>query len=226
MSLSVNPMKFVQSLFTEVLPHKARSVSGAVLEFLDTGFYVVDPSDTTKRVRIDAGAVTTATDVTLTVNDAGLTLTGLRSVVDTGGAYATPIVLTAADSGKTYLLDDAAGLDFTMPTIAAANIGMNFRFVLQTEVTSNAYRFTAEATDLYLGAVIIVDKDMATGDTNALLSVFRPDLSNDVILTIAGADDTKGSLVGGWLEFEAITASRWFVRGVLIGDGALATIFS
>ena len=151
----------------------------------------------------------------------------LRTVVDTGGAFATPIVLTAADSGKTYLLDDAAGLDFTLPAIATANIGMVFRFRLITEVTSNSYRMTAgEATDLFIGSVVMYDKDVAEGSTEALLQVFRPDVSDDDALTIAGADDTTGCLVGGWLELEAITATRWFVSGVLIGDGALATIFA
>jgi hypothetical protein len=54
----------------------------------------------------------------------------------------------------------------------------------------------------------------------------RPDVSDDLIMTITGTDDTQGSLVGGWVEFTAITATRWFVRGSLIGDGALATNFS
>jgi hypothetical protein len=155
-------------------------------------------------------------------------LTAPRSrVVDTGGAYATPIVITAADSGRVYLLDDAAGLDFTLPEITASNIGMRFGFRLITEVTSNAYRITAgAAADLYVGLVTMYDKDVAEGSTEALLQIFRPDVSDDVILTIAGTDDTTGALAGGYLEFEAVTAARWFVTGSLVGDGSLATIFS
>jgi hypothetical protein len=148
------------------------------------------------------------------------------NVVDTGGAYATPIVLTAANSGSVYLLDDAAGLDFTLPAITASNIGMRFGFRLIVEATSNAYRISALAADLLIGHVHIYDKDVAEGSTEALLQIFRPDVSDDLVLTIAAADDTTGVLVGGWLEFEAVTAARWFVRGSLIGDGALATIFS
>jgi hypothetical protein len=151
---------------------------------------------------------------------------GLATVVDTAGAFATPIVLTEADSGKIYLLDDAAGLDFTLPAIGAANIGMRFDFKLQTEVTSNSYRWTAQAADLLLGRIIIFDKDVAEGSTEALLQVMRPDGSDDLICTIAGADDTQGSLVGGSVSFLALTATRWWVEGILIGDGALATNFS
>jgi hypothetical protein len=154
-------------------------------------------------------------------------MVGLRPVIDTGGAFATPIVLTSADSGKTYLLDDVAGLDFTLPVISTGTVGMVFRFYVVTTLTSNSYRFTSgEATDLMMGNVLIVDKDAATGDTNALFSVFRPDQSDDDALTIGGSADTSGRLTGGWLEFEAITATRWFIRGILIGDGSLVTLFA
>jgi hypothetical protein len=206
-------------------------VDGASLGLADTELFVEGSADATKRVRFEADGITAATTRVITLPDYDVTLGsgvgGLRSVVDTEGVFATPIVLTSADSGKTYLLDDAAGLDFTLPVISAATVGMHFRFVLVTEVTSNSYRITAgEATDLFIGNVIMLDKDTATGDANALISLFRPDVSNDDALTIAGADDTTGALVGGWVEFEAISATRWFVRGVLIGDGALATVFA
>jgi hypothetical protein len=152
---------------------------------------------------------------------------GLReTVVDTGGAFATPIVLTAGDTGKTYLLDDAAGLDFTLPAIAAADVGIKYRFLVQVEPTSNSYRFTAQAADLLLGRLVIIDKDMVEGSTEAVQQLNRPDGTDDLILTITGTDDTQGSLVGGSFTIEAITATRWWVEGVLIGDGALATNFS
>lgn len=197
--------------------------AGAALALDDDSFFLEDPSDNTKRVRIDAGNVTTATTRVITVPDRDVDL-ALRTVTDTGGAYATPIVLTAADSGKSYLLDDAAGLDFTLPAIGS--LGMNFRFYVVTTLTSNNYRFTAASGDLLMGHVVIYDKDAATGDTNALFSVFRPDQSDDLILTIGGSADTSGRLTGGWLEFESITTTRWFVRGSLIGDGSLVTVFS
>lgn len=201
------------------------------VRFLDNVCLWVDPVTNTKAARLDVGNVTAGQTRVLTVPDYDVNLgTGegvLRNVVDTAGVFATPIVLTSADSGSTYLLDDAAGLDFTLPVISTTNIGMTFRFVLITEVTSNSYRVTAgEATDLFVGGVIMLDKDAATGDANALIGQFRADVSNDDALTIAGADDTTGSLVGGWVEFEAVTAARWFVRGILWGDGTLATVFA
>jgi hypothetical protein len=226
MAVDISPEYFADQFLEQDTSTQVGFQDAKVLRLRDDDFYIVDPADTTKRVRIDAGALTTATDVTLTVTDSGLTSTGMRTVVDTGGAFATPVVLTAADSGKSYLLDDAAGLDFTLPAIAAGQVGVHYRFYVVTTLTSNSYRFTAQAADLLMGNVLIVDKDAATGDTNALISVFRPDQSDDLVLTIGGSADTSGRLTGGWFEIEAISLTRWFVKGILIGDGSLVTVFA
>jgi hypothetical protein len=222
----ISPEYYADQFLEQVTSTEVRGQDGKVHAFRADDLKIVDPTDTTKIVQISASGLSTGTTVTLAATDAGLASTGLRSVVDTGGAFATPVVLTAADSGKSYLLDDAAGLDFTLPAIAAAQVGVHYRFYVVTTLTSNSYRFTAQAADLLMGNVLIVDKDAATGDTNALFSVFRPDQSDDLILTIGGSADTSGRLTGGWFEIEAISLTRWFVRGILIGDGSLVTVFS
>ncbi len=224
-----NPMKWLQDFVTEVSSNEMRANTGTVWEFPDNVLQISDGADTTKVAVFDASGITAGQTRTVTLPDADVTFGGAgarRTVVDTGGAFATPVVLTAADSGKTILLDDVAGLDFTLPAITAANTGIFYRFYVQTTLTSNSYRFTAQAADLLMGHVVIYDKDAATGDTNALFSVFRPDQSDDLVLTIGGSADTSGRLTGGWLEFESITATRWYVRGSLIGDGSLVTVFS
>lgn len=178
---------------------------------------------------------TTSGDAGYTV--AGATLTGAtlttptisgsvqkRTVVTTGGAYATPIVLTAANSGSFYLLDTAAGLDFTLPAVGASDTGIHYTFFLTATRTSNNYRITAQAGDLLRGGVQMFDKDTATGDTNALISVFRPNESSHLVVTLA--TDATGDMIGGWIELTAITATGWFVRGSLIGDGSMTTPFS
>jgi hypothetical protein len=149
-----------------------------------------------------------------------------RQVTDTGGAFATPIVLTAAQSGRVLLLDDAAGLDFTLPALDTAAIGTHFKFLLIVEPTSNSYRITAASGDVLSGHVVIFDKDVVEGSTEALLQVNQANGSSHLVITITGSDDTQGSLIGGWLELTAISATGWFVQGSLVGDGALATIFS
>lgn len=144
-----------------------------------------------------------------------------RQVTDTGGVYATPIVLTEAMSGRVILLDDAAGLDFTLPAITASNIGMHFRFVSTVTPTSNNYRITAGAGDILHGAVWIADYN--TANTGAY---FAADGTDDLVMTMNGTTLTQGGVKGTVVEFIATSATQWFVTGTLFGDGALATPFS
>lgn len=141
-----------------------------------------------------------------------------RQVTDTGGSFATPIALTEAQSGRVVLVDDAAGLDFTLPAVAAAQVGTHYLFLVTTTITSNSFRVTAQAGDVLVGALPITDFDTADKITN-----FTPD-GNDLILTCNGS--TTGGKQGSWVEFVAISATAWYVRGLLLGDGTLATPFS
>lgn len=143
-------------------------------------------------------------------------------VTDTGGAYATPIALTEAQSGRNILVDDAAGLDFTLPAIAAAQIGTHYRFLVTVSVTSNNFRVTAQAGDLLKGGVWMVDFDAAyTAPQGVFL---EPDGSDDLVFTANGT--TTGGKLGTVVEFIAISATEWFVTGTVVGDGVLATPFS
>lgn len=158
---------------------------------------------------------------TLAVTGAS-TLTGAvnykRQVTDTGGAFATPIVLTAAQSGRVILVDDAAGLDFTLPALTAAEVGVHFLFVVTVTVSSNSFRVTAASGDLLFGGIQLTDFD--TADKCAF---FAPD-GNDLIMTMNGS--TQGGKQGTWVEYIASSATQWLVRGVGAADGALATMFS
>jgi hypothetical protein len=142
-----------------------------------------------------------------------------QQVTDTGGAYATPIVLTEAQSGRTILVDDAAGLDFTLPAVAAAQVGTFYKFIVTVSITSNNLRVTAATGDLLRGGVAIVDFDSAN-----TLSYFTPDETDDLIFTANGT--TKGGKKGSVVTFTAIHATGWFVEGLLFGDGSLATPFA
>ncbi len=193
---------------------------------LDDRLLFVDPADQTKAVRLDAGGVTTATTRVVTLPDYDVTLGsgvgGLKTVVDTGGAFATPIVLTAADSGKIYLLDDAAGLDFTLPALAAAQVGTNYTFFVTVTNTSNSYRFTAQTGDVLHGHVLISDFDAAYTAPQILMA----DANGSSHLVITMAAIAQGGGKGGWFDITAISATGWFVRGLLNGDGTIVTVFS
>jgi hypothetical protein len=209
-----------------------QDTNDGVVRFVDNLVQFVDPSSPTKAVRIDAGSVTAGQTRVITAPDYDVSIgTGVgvkKSIVSQEAAvFATPTVLTAADSGKEYLLNVLTGAQFTLPIITASVVGSYYDFFVALAPTSNSYKVTGgQATDLMYGAVLVFDKDTATGDANALVSLFRPDLSNDNILTLASADATTGNLVGGSFRVQAESLLRWKVTGVLIGDGSLATIFA
>ena len=141
-------------------------------------------------------------------------------IVNTGGVYATPIVLTEAQSGNVILVNDAAGLDFTLPAVATAQVGTWYRFLVTTTVTSNNFRVTAASGDFLNGGVWIADFD--TANTGAY---FAADGSSHLAMTMNGS--TKGGKKGTVVEFVAISATGWYVTGTQVfGDGALVTPFS
>jgi hypothetical protein len=143
-------------------------------------------------------------------------------VTDTGGAFATPVVLTTAQSGRLVLVDDAAGLDFKLPAIAAGDVGTWFEFLVTVTITSNSFKVTAAAGDLLNGGVLAIDFDAAYTAPQA--AFLEPDFSDDLIMTCNGG--TTGGKKGTRIKFEAVSATQWFVTGTLVGDGVLATPFS
>lgn len=149
-------------------------------------------------------------------------ITYKSNVIDTGGAYATPVVLTEAQSGSLILVDDAAGLDFTLPAIGSSNIGMRFEFLVTVTVTSNNFRVTAASGDLLNGGVTMIDFDAAYTAPQAVF--IEPDFSDDLVFTCNGS--TTGGKKGTRVVFEAVSATQWFVSGTVAADGVIATPFS
>jgi len=124
--------------------------------------------------------------------------------------------LTAADSGKTVLLASASGAAVTLPSAVA---GMYYDFVTLTTLTSGSYTITAGAADLLIGGLLLVDDT-----TPEAAAIFKPDVSDDLIITLNGT--TTGGEIGTAFRLTAISASRWMVEGVSAANGTLATPFS
>lgn len=123
--------------------------------------------------------------------------------------------MTSAMSGSVMLVDGAS-VAYALPAIGAADVGMTFHFVVT--VASTAATITAGAADLLTGGVAIAST--TAGGTDA----FSPDVSDDLVITMNGT--TKGGVIGSWVSLTAISATRWWVQGVLIGSGTLVTPFS
>ena len=144
----------------------------------------------------------------------GSVATGLhREVV----ACTSSTTLTAEQSGALVTLSAAAGLTLTLP---APSEGMQFTVGVITTRTSNSYKIITDAATTFLvGAVMAGDATIATsGD------VFEADGTTIVAVTMDG--DTKGGFIGTTLRFTCISATKWYVEGLVIGTGTMATPFA
>lgn len=156
------------------------------------------------RLRVDTNASSTVT--TSIATQPGTIVSGSGATVS----------LTSAESGKTILMDRAAGIVFTLPSPV---IGLKYKFVVTTAVTSNLYSIDTDGASTFLvGNVNTIIDDSGTSEGSAA------DGAAHVSLDMNGT--TKGGLVGSWVEVECISSTQWAVSGTLVGSGTLVTVFA
>ena len=141
-------------------------------------------------------------------------ITGSDALVSVTGATAT--VTAAAHSGRTVLLDRAAGQALTLP--AATGTGNSYKFFVATTITSNSTTIkVADATDIMAGVAIVAN------DSDASASIFETAADSDTITFNGG---TTGGIKGATVELQDVAANLWSVRIVGAATGTEATPFS
>ena len=151
-----------------------------------------------------------------------ITVSGLRRTVE--AITDSTKTLVAADSGKIFTLDRAAGIVITLPAAAA---GYFFDFIVTTTFTGTWGIDAASSADTLQGGCWIVDKDNVGSHvaSNAGATIgFSSPAAADHQFAADGA--TKGWYIGSRLTYLAASASKWMVDGVIYGDGTLATPFT
>lgn len=147
------------------------------------------------------------------VSTAGF-VSGADSIVSATAAALS--VTSAAHSGRTVLLDRAAGQAVTLP--AATGSGNSYKFFVKTTITSNSTTIkVADATDVMAGAAIVAN------DTDASASIFETAADSDTI-TFDGS--TTGGILGATVELQDVATNLWSVRIVGAATGTEATPFS
>jgi hypothetical protein len=141
-------------------------------------------------------------------------ISGPDSLVTLTGATAT--VTSAVHSGRTVLLDRAAGQALTLP--AATGSGNKYMFFVKTSITSNTTTIkVANATDVMAGLAIVANDG---GDT---ASIFETAAASDTI-TFDGS--TTGGIRGATVELQDVAAGLFAVRVIGAATGTEATPFS
>lgn len=140
-------------------------------------------------------------------------ISGAGSLVTLTGATAT--VTPAVHSGRTVLLDRAAGQAVTLP--AATGSGNTYKFFVLTTITSNSTTIKVVGDDVMAGAAIVANDG---GDT---ASIFETAATSDTI-TFDGS--TTGGIRGATVELQDVAADLWSVRVVGAATSTEATPFS
>lgn len=141
-------------------------------------------------------------------------ISGPDSIVS---ATAATLTVTAAEhSGRTVVLNRAAGQTVTLPT--ATGSGNYYRFFVATTITSNSTIIrVADASDVMAGAAIVAN------DTDASASIFETAADSDTI-TFNGT--STGGVRGATVELQDVAADLWSVRIVGAATASEATPFS
>lgn len=123
----------------------------------------------------------------------------LRQLVQTQ-VISAATTLTAADSGKHFSLNAAAGAQITLPAVATS-AGLNFRFTVQALFATTAWTIKA-ATNVIQGGVIVNSVNVPGADENTI--------------TFSASADTIGDFVA--LNCDGV---NWYVSGVGTASGAI-----
>ena len=126
----------------------------------------------------------------------------IRQVLETQ-VISSAITLSAADSGKQFSLNAAAGAQITLPAVATS-AGLNFRFQVQALFATTAWTIKA-ATNVIQGGAIVNSVNVPAADENTI--------------TFATAADTIGDFVE--LTCDGV---NWYASGV--GTTAAAITFT
>lgn len=141
-------------------------------------------------------------------------ISGSDSVVS---ATAATLTVTSADhSGRTVVLDRAAGQAVTLPV--ATGSGNYYRFFVATTITSNSTTIKVATSAGTMAGVALV-----ANDTDASASLFETAADSDTI-TFNGT--TTGGIRGATVELQDVAANLWSVRIVGAATGSEATPFS
>lgn len=136
------------------------------------------------------------------------------TILHTTGATRT---LTAAESGALVYLAKADGVVITLPATA---LGLTYDFIVNTSVTSNAYKLSTavQGTEFFDGTINSL-QDAAVAST-----VFTADGSTHDNVSMNGT--TTGGLIGTWLKVTCTAANKWTVSGFNRASGTEATPFA
>ena len=96
------------------------------------------------------------------------------------------------------------------------NVGTSYTFFIETAATT--LNIVTDGTDKFVGSLLLVATDAAGATTG-----YAPAAANDFI-KLNGT--TTGGIAGSWITCTVLAANKYYVTGVLLGSGTVATPFA
>ena len=130
--------------------------------------------------------------------------------------------LTAAESGKTFVFNDADGAILTLPDSGAGDIiGVYYNFAIAVTATSNAHKVVCSDTtnEKLFGEVLTIATD--SSDANVSFAA----QAGDSFSAITCNGGTTG-IIGSTFRVQNIAADKWIVSGNIHCTGSVATPFA
>ena len=162
---------------------------------------------------------------------AGFYSQGPATVVNLPAGTNTITLDVATYAGKVIRTNDAT-LVITLPAINASanpttsgpgedpntlnNVGTTYTFFIETAAT--AVSIATNSTDKFVGSILMVATDAAGATTG-----YAPAAANDFI-NLDGT--TTGGAAGSWITVTVLASLKYYVTGVLLGSGVVATPFA
>jgi len=162
---------------------------------------------------------------------AGFYAQGPNTIINLANGTNTVTLDVATYAGKVIRTNDAT-LVITLPAINASanpttsgpgedpntlnNVGTSYTFFIETAAT--AVSIATNGTDKFVGSILMVATDAAGATTG-----YAPDAANDFI-NLDGT--TTGGAAGSWITVTVLASLKYYVTGVLLGSGVVATPFA
>jgi len=156
---------------------------------------------------------------------------GPNTVINLPNGTNTVTLDVATYAGRLIRTNDAT-LVITLPSINTSaspssagpgtdpntlnNVGTSYTFFIETAATT--LNIVTDGTDKFVGSILMVATDAAGATTG-----YAPAASNDFI-KLNGT--TTGGIAGSWVRCTVLASAKYYVEGVLLGSGTVATPFA
>ena len=145
----------------------------------------------------------------------GCRVRGLARQVINGTTTRT---LLKSESGALCVFGTAAGITWTLPVLAADDVGMYFDFCTTVTGTGTYTINTGSAANFIGGGLLMAS-------TGANEADFLPaTIASTVSIDLDSV--TTGENLGSWFRLTAISATQWYCGGMAVGAGTMADPFA